>query len=201
MPATSAILRHCYGVDPGPVGSHKRVSPTERRRSHPTKGGDGTTRILLIAAALLWGAGCKPKSHVAPPPPVVEVAPVTQADVPIYHEWIGGRGESKSPSLPARTGGTAAQNRGGEKYVRKASHFPGGFSNSNNGLGVLLNITEEGRCSTRQRPACDLQATSKEARGRSMGWERVERGRGAGGGGRAGRRNRGRRGGGDRGID
>jgi len=44
---------------------------------------------LLAAAALLGFAGCKEKPRTAPPPPTVEVAPVTQADVPIYHEWIG----------------------------------------------------------------------------------------------------------------
>jgi len=26
---------------------------------------------------------------VTPPPPIVEVAPVTQADVPVYHDWVG----------------------------------------------------------------------------------------------------------------
>src|SRR5262249_49564536 len=47
-------------------------------------------RIPLAAATLLTLAGCKGKPHAtAPPPPIVEVAPVTQADVPIYHEWIG----------------------------------------------------------------------------------------------------------------
>lgn len=45
--------------------------------------------ILLAVAALLCAAGCKPKPPSAPPPPTVEVAAVTQADVPIYHEWIG----------------------------------------------------------------------------------------------------------------
>jgi membrane fusion protein (multidrug efflux system) len=39
--------------------------------------------------ALLWFAGCKEKPRPTPPPPVVEVATVTQADVPIYHDWIG----------------------------------------------------------------------------------------------------------------
>ena len=39
---------------------------------------------------MLCFAGCKGKPHAAtPPPPIVEVAAVTQADVPIYHEWIG----------------------------------------------------------------------------------------------------------------
>jgi RND family efflux transporter MFP subunit len=45
--------------------------------------------ILLASAAVLCLAGCKEKPHPAPPPPTVEVAAVTQADVPIYHEWVG----------------------------------------------------------------------------------------------------------------
>jgi RND family efflux transporter MFP subunit len=47
---------------------------------------------LMVAASafLLCLAGCKqkPKASVLPPP-MVEVTTVTQADVPIYHEWIG----------------------------------------------------------------------------------------------------------------
>ena len=33
--------------------------------------------------------GCGKHAAQAPPPPTVEVTVVTQADVPIYHEWIG----------------------------------------------------------------------------------------------------------------
>jgi hypothetical protein len=44
--------------------------------------------LLGVAGALCLG-GCKPRPQVSPPPPLVEVAPVTRADVPIYHEWIG----------------------------------------------------------------------------------------------------------------
>ena len=47
------------------------------------------TCIFLAAAVWLCLAGCKPKSHVTPPPPLVEVVTVTKADVPIYHDWIG----------------------------------------------------------------------------------------------------------------
>jgi hydrophobic/amphiphilic exporter-1 (mainly G- bacteria), HAE1 family len=46
-------------------------------------------KILLAAAAFLCFAGCKEKPRAAPPPPIVEVTAVTQADVPIYHEWVG----------------------------------------------------------------------------------------------------------------
>ncbi len=51
------------------------------------------TKLLLSIAAFVTGAllgGCKGKSHTtSPPPPLVEVVTVTQADVPLYHEWIG----------------------------------------------------------------------------------------------------------------
>ncbi len=48
------------------------------------------TQIVMVAMALFCLAGCKGKVDPAPPaPPTVEVATVTQADVPIYHEWIG----------------------------------------------------------------------------------------------------------------
>jgi membrane fusion protein (multidrug efflux system) len=46
-------------------------------------------RILPATAALLWLAGCRDKPHATLPPPTVEAAAVTEADVPIYHEWIG----------------------------------------------------------------------------------------------------------------
>jgi RND family efflux transporter MFP subunit len=59
------------------------------RRSCPAKRRNEAASMFLVGAVLLCVAGCKPKSHVTPSPPVVEVAPVTQADVPIYHEWIG----------------------------------------------------------------------------------------------------------------
>ncbi len=45
--------------------------------------------ILVASTALLCVAGCRQKPRATPPPPIVEVAPVRQADVPIYHEWIG----------------------------------------------------------------------------------------------------------------
>jgi membrane fusion protein, multidrug efflux system len=44
---------------------------------------------ILLAAAFLCFAGCKEKPRAEPPPPTVEITLVTQADVPIYHEWIG----------------------------------------------------------------------------------------------------------------
>ena len=46
--------------------------------------------IVATVTALLWLAACKGKPHaIAPAPPLVEVTTVTQADVPLYHEWIG----------------------------------------------------------------------------------------------------------------
>src|SRR5882724_8243349 len=47
-------------------------------------------RLLLEATALLSCFGCQEKQQTKSlPAPVVEVATVTQADVPIFHEWIG----------------------------------------------------------------------------------------------------------------
>ncbi len=45
--------------------------------------------MLVATTAFLCVAGCRQKPPAAAPPPMVEVAPVKQADVPIYHEWIG----------------------------------------------------------------------------------------------------------------
>jgi membrane fusion protein (multidrug efflux system) len=46
--------------------------------------------IPFLTAAIICLSGCKEKTHVeSPMVPLVEVAIVTQADVPIYHEWIG----------------------------------------------------------------------------------------------------------------
>jgi hypothetical protein len=45
---------------------------------------------MLILALLSCLSACKAKSVAwAPSPITVEVAAVTQADVPLYHEWIG----------------------------------------------------------------------------------------------------------------
>src|SRR5260221_1691953 len=44
----------------------------------------------LVLSAMLCLAGCKGKPQTTPPPPpTVEVVTVKQADVPLYHEWIG----------------------------------------------------------------------------------------------------------------
>src|SRR5690242_9301572 len=46
--------------------------------------------FLLLAVGSFCVIGCKGKPHAEPPaPPLVEVTTVTQADVPIYHDWIG----------------------------------------------------------------------------------------------------------------
>ena len=64
--------------------------------NHPlTPKGERENRSALLARAVVFGAllslvGCKGKPHATPPPPpTVAVTTVTQADVPIYHEWIG----------------------------------------------------------------------------------------------------------------
>jgi len=53
----------------------------------PIKANCGLGLTALITAML--ATGCGKHAAQAPPPPAVEVTVVTQADVPIYHEWIG----------------------------------------------------------------------------------------------------------------
>src|SRR5579859_4176007 len=50
-----------------------------------------TINLLGIAVLVigLLATGCAKHAARTAPPPLVEVTPVTQDDVPIYHEWIG----------------------------------------------------------------------------------------------------------------
>ncbi len=48
-----------------------------------------STSILMIAAAMVFLAGCKKEPPAAPRPPTVQILEVHPQDVPIYHEWIG----------------------------------------------------------------------------------------------------------------
>jgi membrane fusion protein, multidrug efflux system len=67
--------------------------------------------VFLAAAAFFCFAGCKEKPRATPPPPIVEVATVTQADVPIYHDWIGTLDGLVNATIRAQvTGYLVAQN-------------------------------------------------------------------------------------------
>ncbi len=48
----------------------------------------GLVLAAMVLIIVVTHLGAKPKAQ-APPPPIVEVAPVEQKDVPIYGEWIG----------------------------------------------------------------------------------------------------------------
>jgi RND family efflux transporter MFP subunit len=46
--------------------------------------------VPFLGTLLICLCGCKARQQANPPaPPLVEVTTVTQADVPIYHDWIG----------------------------------------------------------------------------------------------------------------
>jgi len=63
---------------------HNRELSHRARTSLPIS----IARITIVA--LLCVTGCKKKADKpALPPPTVEVATVSQSDVPIYHDWIG----------------------------------------------------------------------------------------------------------------
>jgi membrane fusion protein (multidrug efflux system) len=76
--------------------------------------------ILVATTAFLCVAGCRQKPQAAPPPPIVEVAPVKQADVPIYHEWIGTLDGLVNATIRAQvTGYLIAQNYREGDAIRK----------------------------------------------------------------------------------
>ena len=51
--------------------------------------GSALLGVLCVVVCLLFLSGCGSKPvAAAPPPPSVQVAPVVQQDVPVYHEWI-----------------------------------------------------------------------------------------------------------------
>jgi RND family efflux transporter MFP subunit len=77
--------------------------------------------IILIVAALVT-AGCTRTTSAAgsPPPPQVEVAQVRQADVPIYHEWIGTLDGLVNAAIKAEvTGYLLSQDYKEGSFVRK----------------------------------------------------------------------------------
>jgi membrane fusion protein (multidrug efflux system) len=71
-----------------PYPEEAQMAPSKRRRSAR----NALARPLLAAtlAAVAGISACKKKEEAPPPPPpTVEVATVSQKDVPVYGEWIG----------------------------------------------------------------------------------------------------------------
>jgi membrane fusion protein (multidrug efflux system) len=77
--------------------------------------------VVLIPAALL-AAGCTRATSAtgSPRPPEVEVVPVEQRDVPIYHEWIGTLDGKVNAAIKAEVSGyLLSQNYAEGSFVRK----------------------------------------------------------------------------------
>jgi len=64
-------------------------------------------------------AGCKPRSNTIPPPPLVEVAIATRADVPIYHEWIGALDGLVNAQIRAQVTYLLTQNYADSSTIKK----------------------------------------------------------------------------------
>ncbi len=80
----------------------------------------GWSAAALLCASLAI-AGCEQKKEaVAPPPPIVEVTPVVQRDVPIYQEWVGALDGSVNAVIrPQVTGYLTRQNYREGEVVKK----------------------------------------------------------------------------------
>jgi RND family efflux transporter MFP subunit len=81
-------------MESGLALGHERVAKGNLSRDQagpkPAKSRPFKRTAWLLAFPVICLCGCKKKPHAEPPPPPsVEVTTVTQADVPIYHDWIG----------------------------------------------------------------------------------------------------------------
>ena len=97
--------------------------------------------VACLGIVVIWIAGCKPKSNVILPPPVVEVATVIQAEVPIYHEWIGTLDGLVNAQIRAQvTGYLLTQNYGDSNAIKIFVRVveSGSFSAVARELGVAL---------------------------------------------------------------
>jgi RND family efflux transporter MFP subunit len=81
----------------------------------------GTWATLALAAAALTAASCARETSAAGSQPQdVEVAPVEQRDVPVYHEWIGTLDGMVNAAIRAQvTGYLSSQNYAEGSFVRK----------------------------------------------------------------------------------
>ena len=76
---------------------------------------------LTVLVPVLVLGGCRRPPPAAPPAPTVQVVPVIQRDVPIYHEWIGTLdGFVNAEIKPQVTGYVMAQVYRDGAYVRKS---------------------------------------------------------------------------------
>ena len=60
-----------------------------KRETKSLCGGLGLCSLLLSLALVFGPLGCEKEQKVEPQAPIVEVAEVTQKDVPVYAEWVG----------------------------------------------------------------------------------------------------------------
>jgi membrane fusion protein, multidrug efflux system len=79
----------------------------------------GVMALVAVVFFFAGHSGAKPTAQT-PPPPVVEVAPVNQKDVPIYSEWIGTLTGQVNADIKAQvTGYLLRQNYKEGSYVTK----------------------------------------------------------------------------------
>ena len=86
--------------------------------------GQGWISGMLVALAVLSAACGKKEEAPPPPPPAVEVAPVTQKDVPVFGEWIGSLDGFVNAQIRPQIEGYVLRRNYQEGYLVKAGQAP-----------------------------------------------------------------------------
>lgn len=105
------LFRGCSGTDQGEQGP-RIINSGFMRSGFPPCDGMGPAMCVLACAvsALLMAAGCgKSGSAPAAAPPVVEVAEVLVADVPVFDEYVGQTEATANVEVRARVEGVLEQ--------------------------------------------------------------------------------------------
>ncbi len=157
------------------------MSQTHRRVTLPS----GPSAFALILLAGLLAVHCSKGPSEAPQPPVVEVMPVIQQDVPIHHEWVGTLDGTVNATIRAQVQGyLVRQNYRDGELVKKGQILfeidPRNFQATlDQAMGQLA--ANQARWATakanlaRIKPLADLNAVSKKDLDDATGMEQSAR--------------------------
>ena len=118
-PASESTVRRIQFITPPDAKGMEMKALFDNRALFDDK--TGMWAALVVVAAALTAASCARETSAAGSrPPDVEVAPVEQRDVPVYHEWIGTLDGMVNTAIRAEvTGYLQSQDYAEGSFVRK----------------------------------------------------------------------------------